>query len=265
VEFVELNSYYRMLVHRVARYYDLQRIADSFGRKVVVFRPPIAHSRPLLKLSDFVEPVACVPPEDEEQPIAQPKFTIMKRTVTLGEIPMERSVLPQKTLEEREREYEAARARIFANIEELELSQTDEQLITTIPVVGNSEEDHAVEVENADKVYFQGWKNVDEIRPFIPARIQPIQTAGMGNFDFDSVWIPQHIFVVTRLPKEETVLKSFKGKCKRRHCRIHLPPNSSSGLLVFSYKVGISPAQLSDSLGLPCHLWRPYFYCEPPV
>lgn len=271
VEFTELNSYYRMLVHRVARYYDLQRTADSILRTVSVWRPPSSHPKPLLKLSELVEPDSSIPPEETiNSTLTTKKFIIMKRTTSCGTHPCKvKATIPTKTFEEREKEYEAARARIFEDFKETEIKDS-EPVITPLQTIKPKVRTLSPLVIDQDEVVeFQGWRDVDSIKPFVPSlsiNILPKDSKPLEVFDFESIWIPQHVFVVNGLPKDDLLLKSLKSKCKTRHAKLYCEKNSSSGLLVFSYKVSTTEEDhLSTNLGLVCTRWKPQYFTEPPL
>lgn len=183
VTFYDLNSYYRMLVHRVTRYYDLERIADSVLRTVTVFRPLDGYERPIVKLADLVEPDAICPPETSPatRPSpspsnmnavvgAMPKLTIMKRNPAAETFNKEPSSAPVKSLEEREREYEAARARIFQ-----QESVPDEDNSTVSPTMTTTETEPQSSTVNDEEevIHFRGWKDIDAIKPFIQESFPP--------------------------------------------------------------------------------------------
>lgn len=278
VTFYDLNSYFRMLVHRVTRYYELERTADCVLRTVTVYRPPSSphYRQPIVKLAEFVEPQAHGPPTElkvtPSPPAAPQKLTIMKRSATAEPMAKEAVAIPVRTLEEREREYEAVRARIFHSEEEtasaaefsaLSQSTVEETNLGKV-AVADAERDYEV-------VHFKGWKDIDAIKPFIPAIIPAADPIGIfveaveGEFDFSAIWVPQHIFTVKFLPIDEVALRQIKAKCKRRHCRLHPQSDATRGILLFTYRVGESDAQISDMLGLECERWRPFFLPEPPI
>lgn len=340
VAFEELNSYLRMLVHRVARYYDLERTADSAHRTVKVWAPSGDQPRPLLKLADLVEPAFTTPPErDTASPLgtrpvtaaatAAKKVTIMKRAD-----PMQRpadlepgkttaaaaagttsspsaATTTTRTLEERERAYEEARQRIFDSFQALELSDRSGPRSPVMegggggvsPAADEGSSAVATRADPGDVIHFGGWKDIDSIKPFIPDKYPPAVAAdhhhyhcrpeatlspesrlcpppsylqqqptsspplplpeGAECFDFASVWIPQHIFVVRGIPTDKDSLKLFKGRCKRRHCRYHGAPGATSGILLFTYRVGDTEEQLQSRFGVPVEAWRPSFLPEP--
>lgn len=282
LHFQDLNSYYRMLVHRVVRFYGLERTADSVGRSVTVYRPQSAYLRPLVKLSDLVEPESAVPPDPKEGVVlssTRTKFVIMKRAAETGPAVSEaRTETPSKTLEEREKEYEQARARIFAAFKEAESAVTsylaDEDSIQVRahpPQAMESREDNGEDV-----VHFGGWKNIDSIQPFIPTVLQnhspkkdvcilPSEEHDPYDIDFENIWIPQHIFVALNLPvMDPSALRSFKSRCKRQHCKVYVMDGSDVGLLLFVYRVGETEEWISNKLGVVVERWRPLYFPEPP-
>ncbi|PJF17008.1 hypothetical protein PSACC_03179 [Paramicrosporidium saccamoebae] len=247
VTFCDLNSYYRMLVHRITRYYDLQRTADSLERTVTVYRPFSGHARPLLKLADLAEPEWSVPPEPGQKAVALQKFTIMKRENATEQTVVAKPTANAKSLAEREEQYEIARARIFQNF-------NDKKTLPQAKVKPVAHEDEST--TDGEIVQFRGWKDVDidAIEPFVPLEpsepSKPSQlfgpsgtTAAIQNdhFDFYTGWIPQHIYVLEGIPPDEAAAKSLRSKCKRRHARLYFSKGAQSGLLVFTYKGSRKP------------------------
>lgn len=129
--FDNLNSYYRMLVHRVARYYSLEH--EMQDGSLLVVRPESWTGRPILKIQDFFEPT-----KHEQEPsstsltsLTLSPFKIMKRlTENVDKDSKHDCCVPgsgagisgeenqnnstsNPSLEERERKYEEVRARIF--------------------------------------------------------------------------------------------------------------------------------------------------------
>ncbi|KAG0249514.1 hypothetical protein BG011_009221 [Mortierella polycephala] len=108
LEFPSLNSYYRMVIHRVANYFKIIRHVEPHQKKIVLFKTE--HSAiPALRFSDLVE-------EEEEQPI-KPMILLKRNTgrtsngVSTPETPEpDRKTM---TIKEREEAYARARARIF--------------------------------------------------------------------------------------------------------------------------------------------------------
>jgi hypothetical protein len=125
-------------------------------------------------------------------------------------------------------------------------------------------------------VQFRGWKDVDidSIAPFVPLEpTEPSKSFGTAevaaaqndSFDFCTVWIPQHIYVLQGIPSDEAAVKSLKSKCKRRHAKLYISEGAHSGLLVFAYKVGRPPLEVSNLIGSCCAIWKPQYFSEPPV
>ncbi|KAF9184496.1 hypothetical protein BGZ50_003638 [Haplosporangium sp. Z 11] len=108
LEFPSLNSYYRMVIHRVANYFKIIRHVEPHQKKIILFKTE--HSAiPALRFSDLVE-------EEEEQPI-KPMILLKRNTdrtssgVSTPEAPEpDRKTM---TIKEREEAYARARARIF--------------------------------------------------------------------------------------------------------------------------------------------------------
>lgn len=281
--FTNLNSYFRMLVHRITRYYRLRRLADSFYRTVTVFRPMDSnYHKPLVKLIELVEPDAtCPPPLERKSPTstttattftantpnatntspANATATGVKMTIMRRETPGNNIEAPLvtnqagKTLEEREREYEKARARIFDEIDREGGSLTE-------PAFGNGTSSQAIMTipsTEEETIHFKGWSNVDAIRPFVPGPQSLESDIEQDQFDFLSVWVPQHVFVALNFDAPET----FKNRCKNHSCKALFM--GSVALLLFKYRVGESEEIISKMIGADCERWRPSFLPEPPL
>lgn len=341
----DLNSYRRMLLHRVARYYGLERMADGSQRTVTVFRAPSGHRRALLRLADMVEPEALEPPlplateetkdcgseghNERERGIVKDansstmkKMVIMRRSTvspppTHPRAPSSFPSPAQRSLEERERAYEEARARIFqasdegggrdgkghadngtantsvhggGRVGEGGGQRQRAQIQLSRPCVAVKETAAFPKSQpGVGGIHFEGWKDLDAIRPFIPtsttttASTNPsivVTAASVTNtpspppssltqdaFDYGSVWVPQHIFVLEQVPMDDAVaLKRLKILCRRHHCKlITLASEGSRALLLFSYQVGKSEDELEGLLGRPCIRWRPLYLPEPPI
>lgn len=338
----DLNSYRRMLLHRVARYYGLERLADGAQRTVTVFKALNGQKRVPLKLADMVEPEALEPPSSEgckggtaeSGPEGRTKdgavtttvkrMTIMRRSTReagqLGRVhPPSGSTLPsltnstQRSLEERERAYEEARARIFeghsdsnddtglqgethVEAEPRPRSQVSPPSRPTAITEGGASPGRVERPITTSNIHFQGWKDLDAIRPFIPAAVAPgtSATALTGTRfspspsppplqlqspsasltlltqdapNYGSIWVPQHIFVLERVPTDDPgTLRKLKALCRRHHCKLITSTlDASRALLLFSYQVGKSEEELEGLLGRPCARWRPLYLPEPPI
>ena len=275
-----LNSYFRMLVHRVTRYYRLERMADKAMRSVTVFRPNGNYVKPLVRLLELVEPEAIEPPTEKKiqitktAPFPVQKMTIMKRLSPIQDNHMRISAssIPAKSLEERAKEYETVRARIFENLKE---EEDDTLMREEIEMPTNDDNtndlDHSMEESSqalhSDIVHFQGWQDIDAIKPFIPSKQAVRTVVGHPNgeeFDFASIWVPQHIFVIFNLPTDEDALRGIKSRCKKNHCKLHAEAGSDIGLLIFNYVVAETSQYVSELMGLLCTRWCPFYLPEPP-
>ncbi|KAG0368569.1 hypothetical protein BGZ54_001650 [Gamsiella multidivaricata] len=108
LEFPSLNSYYRMVIHRVANYFKITRVVDP-QQKIILFKTEQS-AIPALRFPDLVE-------EEEEQPVKPMK--VLKRNPNRSSsgvsTPDGTSEPDRKTIsmEEREKAYAEARKRIF--------------------------------------------------------------------------------------------------------------------------------------------------------
>ncbi|KAG0022104.1 R3H domain-containing protein 2 [Podila clonocystis] len=109
LDFPSLNSYYRMVIHRVANYFKLTRVVDPIHKTIIMYKTDQS-AIPALRFSDLME-------EEEEQVVKPMK--VLKRTPNR---PSAGSATPDGSAEndrrtvsikEREEAYARARARIF--------------------------------------------------------------------------------------------------------------------------------------------------------
>ncbi|KAH8550024.1 hypothetical protein BGW37DRAFT_521758 [Umbelopsis sp. PMI_123] len=124
LDFPQMNSYQRLIVHRVATYFKLTHLFDPVRRSIYLCKN-VSTEIPAIRFADLIE--------KEEEPVTNtPKFKIMRRLSSSrghrkGDVsPAEsnqssdsKSALDRKqmTLEERKVAYEEARARIFQDFE----------------------------------------------------------------------------------------------------------------------------------------------------
>lgn len=284
LSFEQLNSFWRMLVHRVTRFYGLERIVIPGTNTLTIWRPAQDYKRPLLKLSDLVEPREILPPQPEspskasEKPLSQ-KIRILKRDEEKRSLDVKEKSnnkgreQPVRSFEERELEYEEVKARIFSSFKEeaivdslsnaMELHTVEE----TFPPEKVQHDDNGSKNNDKDVIHFQGWKDIDKIKPFIPTyepEVQPTAASDLSVTNFlDKVCVPDHILVVDGVSSERDV-KSLKSKCKQSHCKLVIANNARSGLLVFTYRVCSSREELISTFGFSIRRWRPCFLPEPP-
>ncbi|KAG0205437.1 R3H domain-containing protein 1 [Mortierella sp. GBA30] len=109
LEFPSMNSYYRMVIHRVANYFKITRMVDPMQKTIVLYKTEQS-AIPALRFSDLVE-------EEEEQPVKPMK--LLKRNpgrpssgVSTPDGSSESDRRPL-SIKEREEAYAKARARIF--------------------------------------------------------------------------------------------------------------------------------------------------------
>ncbi|KAF9960766.1 R3H domain-containing protein 1 [Mortierella alpina] len=109
LEFPSMNSYYRMVIHRVANYFKITRMVDPMQKTIVLYKTEQS-AIPALRFSDLVE-------EEEEQPVKHMK--LLKRNpdrLFNGSSTSDGSAEPDRkplSIKEREEAYAKARARIF--------------------------------------------------------------------------------------------------------------------------------------------------------
>ncbi|KAF8970741.1 hypothetical protein BGZ46_010408 [Entomortierella lignicola] len=109
LEFPALNSYYRMVIHRVANYFKITRVVDPQQKKIMLFKTEQS-AIPALRFSHLVV-------EEEEQPVKPVKLLLRNpnRNTNDASTPEGSSEPDRKTMsiKEREEAYAKARARIF--------------------------------------------------------------------------------------------------------------------------------------------------------
>eukprot|EP01135_Chromosphaera_perkinsii_P011672 Nk52_evm10s2473 gene=Nk52_evmTU10s2473 len=122
LEFPPMTSYHRLIVHRSAQFFGLDHVVDPSGRCVHVYKSEIC-TVPALVFSDYIE---------EEEPKPPQKVKIMRRNENaskkeadvgnIGALKDEKKTV--MTIEEREKAYKEARARIFQGGENEEESDS---------------------------------------------------------------------------------------------------------------------------------------------
>ncbi|GAB5586586.1 hypothetical protein Unana1_01486 [Umbelopsis nana] len=124
LDFPQMNSYQRLIVHRVATYFKLTHLFDPVRRSIYLCKN-VSTEIPAVRFADLIE-------REEEPVVSTPKFQIMRRLSSdrghrKGDVsPADsnqssdsKSAMDRKqmTLEERKVAYEEARARIFQDFE----------------------------------------------------------------------------------------------------------------------------------------------------
>ena len=140
-----MNSFYRMLAHHVAGYYNLGHFVDSTTKCLVLQKNPQS-ACPVLRLFDLVEPMEqmqtllggpmMVQPASEQAHVGDVK--IMRRRVnpeTSHSEPPESTTPPPitagKSHDQREAEYAAARERIFQDFKPSTAEEEDAHVATS--------------------------------------------------------------------------------------------------------------------------------------
>ncbi|KAF9975588.1 R3H domain-containing protein 1 [Actinomortierella ambigua] len=110
LEFPTMNSYHRMVIHRVANYFNLRRLVHPVHKTVVLFKTEYS-AIPSLRFSDLVE--------EEEEQVIKPVQLLRRNPDRATPTPSETSESapePERktmSIKEREEAYARARARIF--------------------------------------------------------------------------------------------------------------------------------------------------------
>ncbi|KAJ3056633.1 hypothetical protein HK097_005557 [Rhizophlyctis rosea] len=119
LEYVNMNSYHRLMIHRTGQYFKLAHVADSQRRAITLYKTPESETPPL-RLKDIpLDEVTLAPGESVSGPSGAVKIMQRRdhhhhRSHRHGsnDSGSDSSSKP-KTIEEREAAYLAARARIF--------------------------------------------------------------------------------------------------------------------------------------------------------
>ncbi|KAI8099258.1 uncharacterized protein BX664DRAFT_320865 [Halteromyces radiatus] len=125
----QMNSYQRLMVHKVAPYFHLSHFFDPLRQSIFLCKNPHTDVPP----ASFIDLVSS--PEEQQQS-QQSTFKIMKRTPLSSQHQRRRqqqdsnqqdmSIEERKkgmTYEQRKMAYEEARARIFSDLEEQQTQQ----------------------------------------------------------------------------------------------------------------------------------------------
>ncbi|CAG8541257.1 10788_t:CDS:2, partial [Diversispora eburnea] len=146
LEFPPMNSYQRLIVHRVAQYFKLSHVVDNSGKAVILYKSPETLI-PTLRFSDLLE-------QEEEKP--EKSVKIMRRQQTNLQLLRstgdsdsnsegERRIL---TIEEREAAYQKARARIFKDLEQKNEENEREEIEGNITSSSNPSSTNVSNISN---------------------------------------------------------------------------------------------------------------------
>jgi hypothetical protein len=135
-----LNSYHRMLVHRVARYYGLQHYVHPESKCLSLYKPHPDAPCPPLHLETMIEPESPAGLK-EEAPKREPikKFRILKRPSHVESGPITGDTKKasdgdaKKLFLKREDEYARIRERLFEGIDEDECDDFDSDRPVVMP------------------------------------------------------------------------------------------------------------------------------------
>lgn len=300
--FEDVNSYHRLLLHRIARYYKINHFSYPNAKAIILTIESAAHigfqpseenglmadgaaiitvrkeekaqyyselvdnssnnfdqprklnsidlNLPLLLLSDLVEPA---PPP--------PKFKILRRKPKEEDSEAHTSTVSTIiSVEERQRQYMAARARIFMETEASELEPKFDGYVTDTRIC---------------------WKDLDMIAPFIPLDNTSSETDNtLRNSEFAEELLEseaedkyllfdhpeplkttktlKHIYCV-REPLDPTVLNELGSKFK---CKVITADDLSDVLLIIKEHPIPTTEEIVSICKCDCSPWRPEFYPE---
>ncbi|KAG0750062.1 hypothetical protein G6F16_001784 [Rhizopus arrhizus] len=130
LDFPSMNSYQRLMIHRLAPYYKLNHFHDGMRKGVYVCKTDITEL-PEIRLLNIDVSEKTEEQQTQPAPMPAPQFKIMRRSAgsgsisprsasSAGEDQSKNNAIDRKnmTLEERKTAYEEARARIFQGLEE---------------------------------------------------------------------------------------------------------------------------------------------------
>lgn len=271
-----LNSYYRMIVHRVARYYGLKHevnVEGLFG-EILIIRNEDWQERPILKMQDFFEPRKQeLDTTATATSSSSSSLRIMKREVKKLECiedPLDdfKSLTEIITLEERERKYVEARARIFVSDQEdgdgdedEKFPFTNDDLLLFLPNLTNKASVIVEDVSDEEKILLKPtkmWNNVDGIKEFIPVKTENTGTLKI-DFNYSKVEVPSHIKVIT-IPKGH-LFKNIKSIIKKNNCRIFRSSIITDNALLFLRSEDLVPS-IENILQIPLYPWIPKYFEE---
>lgn len=265
-----MNSFYRMLAHHVAGYYNLGHFVDPLTKCLVLQKNPQS-ACPVLRLFDLVEPVEqmetllggpMIPSQSTEQTFMG-DVKIMRRRQssqdtnrTEPESPPLPTPRTNKSHDQREAEYAAARERIFQDFKPS--TEDEEKNVATIKAQPQTEP--VPEKSESPKTSF----NI-EAEPFIPSGMSqestieqsslPIYSRRIINIiDPSAAHAPEHILTVTNIMKEQlnTLQESFPGAVFRPQ-----PNHPISGYIIFPSTSVAKDALSSLGEQLEIALWKP--------
>lgn len=270
-----MNSFYRMLAHHVAGYYNLGHFMDPVS-KCLVLQKNASSACPALRLFDLVEPVEQLktlyagPPTGMSPPTASASesgtqhsigdFKIMKRRKSAERCEQaataDASAKPSKTIDEREAEYAAARERIF---QDFKPAEADVVIQTHQP----TEAERAETIRPEAKA--PGTPFNPDAEPFIPSLATDEQqhpaspspplypTRIINIIDPHQARAPEHILVATLVNQQR--LELLNSVCPGAVFRPRLN-DTSSGYLIFPSAAAAKGA-LQDRTDLGIAPWRP--------
>lgn len=269
-----MNSFYRMLAHHVAGYYGLGHFVDPMTKCLVLQKNPQS-SCPVLRLFDLVEPMEQMQtllggPMTPSQPTEQTHVgdvKIMRRRSSNQDAnrPEPDSSTPpnlrtNKSHDQREAEYAAARERIFQDFKP-PTEDEEEDLVTR----GQPQSGPTSEKAESPKTSF----NVDAV-PFIPSNNTPPHETTPGQplqpqlpvyprriiniIDPGAAHAPEHILVITNVTKEK--LNTLQDSCPGAVFRPR-PNQPTSGYIIFP-SVSAAQSALSSPINqLDIAPWKP--------
>lgn len=277
LEFPPMNSFYRMLAHHVAGYYNLGHFMDP-ASKCLVLQKNASSACPALRLFDLVEPVEqlktlyAAPPMAMSSPAALTNesgmqhsigdFKIMKRRKSaekheqIGNADASAKEKPSKTIDEREAEYAAARERIF---QDFKPAEDDGDVI--IQVHQPTEAERAEEIRPERKAPSTHFN--PEAEPFIPSLARDEQqrpaspptypTRIINIIDPHQARAPEHVLVIASANQQR--LELLNAACPGAVFRPRLN-DTSSGYLIFP-SIAAAKNALHDRADLGIAPWRP--------
>ncbi|KAF9217341.1 R3H domain-containing protein 1 [Podila verticillata] len=253
LDFPSLNSYYRMVIHRVANYFKLTRVVDPIHKTIIMYKTDQS-AIPALRFSDLME-------EEEEQVVRPMK--VLKRTPnrpSAGAFTADGSAESDRrtvSIKEREEAYAKARARIFQEDAPKPKSPEEGSGLNSRSDSPSTKSDTVDESKSKPKKHPNGRKAGSESRT--PEEIPDLDTHNGASASSSRD--------VSRSTSPSLDPKASKGKPKPKHSKSDLAlectdvrrrksttPTSSSGSRTHGLARTISSSSSQDGTHSPSHV-----------
>jgi hypothetical protein len=114
LEFPGLNSYQRLILHRLAALFNLDHVVDPNTKSVILYKNTLTKMYTEIIINSSSVKLADIPLLDDQPIIHEPIKTIKKRAISAKSQSSKPESKPiEKSMQEREATYQLARAKIF--------------------------------------------------------------------------------------------------------------------------------------------------------